>query len=65
MPSPEDREPFDETSAPRSRRRCFFCEADQSDEWKFLARMNAFVCKGCQAQIDARDSDGQETKNRA
>jgi hypothetical protein len=58
MTSPEDRpEPFDETVAPRQRRRCFFCEAEKSDEWKFLARLNAFVCKACQERLEKKQSD--------
>jgi hypothetical protein len=44
MASPEDREPFDETAVTRGRRKCFFCEADKSDEWRFVPRLNAFIC---------------------
>lgn len=50
--SPEDGQPFDETAVSRPRRRCFFCEADKSDEWKFLVRLNAFVCQTCQERIE-------------
>ena len=61
MPSPEDREPFDETAVTRGRHRCFFCEADKSDEWRFVARLNAFICKACQESIDKKPSDEQKT----
>ncbi len=58
---PEDREPFDETVAPRQRRRCFFCEADKSDEWRFVPRLNAFICKACQEWMDKKPSDEKKT----
>ena len=61
MPSPEDREPFDETAVTRGRHRCFFCEADKSDEWRFVARLNAFICKACQEWMDKKPSDAQKT----
>lgn len=48
----DQKEPFDETVAPRRRRRCFFCDADKSDEWNFLAALNAFVCKTCHDRIN-------------
>jgi hypothetical protein len=60
MGSSEDREPFDETAAARGRRRCFFCEAVRSDEWKFLPRLNAFVCKACQERLEKQASDEKE-----
>jgi hypothetical protein len=59
--SPEDREPFDETAVTRSHRRCFFCEADKSDEWRFLARLNAFICKACQERIEKASSEDRKT----
>jgi hypothetical protein len=48
----DQREPFDETVAPRSRRRCFFCDVDKSDEWNFVASLNRFVCKKCHDRIN-------------
>ena len=57
MASPEDREPFDETAVTRSRQRCFFCETDKSDEWRFLARLNAFVCQACHERIEKASSE--------
>ena len=45
-------EPFDETVAPRQRRRCFFCDVDKSDEWNFVASLNRFVCKKCHDRIN-------------
>jgi aspartyl/asparaginyl beta-hydroxylase (cupin superfamily) len=59
--SPEDRQPFDETAVTRSRRRCFFCETDKSDEWRFLARLNAFVCRTCQEQIEKAAAEEEKT----
>jgi len=44
--------PFDETAVTRVRRRCFFCESEKSDEWKFLVRLNAFVCKDCKDRLE-------------
>ena len=61
MPSPEDREPFDETAVTRGRRKCFFCEADKSDEWRFVARLNAFICQACKEWMDKKPSDEQKT----
>ncbi len=61
MPSPEDRQPFDETAVTRSRHRCYFCETDKSDEWKFLARLNAFVCKTCQERIESAAPEEKKT----
>ena len=60
MPTPDDREPFDETASARSRQRCFFCETDKSDEWRFLARLNAFVCKVCQERMEESGADEQK-----
>jgi hypothetical protein len=52
-PSVTDKpEPFDETVVPRRRRRCFFCDADQSDEWNFVASLNSFICKSCHDRIN-------------
>ena len=56
-------EPFDETVAPRRRRRCFFCEVDKSDEWNFIASLNTFVCKKCHDRINEEASPGKETRN--
>jgi len=61
MPSPEDPQPFDETAVTRGRRKCFFCEADKSDEWRFVPRLNAFICKACQEWMDKKPSDEQKT----
>ena len=47
-------EPFDETVAPRRRRRCFFCDVDKSDEWNFVAALNRFVCKKCHDRINEK-----------
>jgi hypothetical protein len=52
--SPEKPEPFDETAVTRPRRRCYFCESDRSDEWRFLARLNAFICKACQERLEKK-----------
>ena len=43
--------PFDETAVTRGRHKCFFCDTHKSDEWKFLARLNAFICKTCLERI--------------
>jgi len=48
----DQKEPFDETVAPRARRRCFFCDVDKSDEWNFVASLNRFVCKKCHERIN-------------
>jgi hypothetical protein len=61
MPSPEDREPFDETAVTRGRRKCFFCEADKSDEWRFVAKLNAFICKACQEWMEKKPSSERKT----
>ena len=53
-------EPFDETVAPRSRRRCFFCDVDKSDEWNFVASLNRFVCKKCHDRINATAAEQQK-----
>ncbi len=58
--SPEDREPFDETAVTRGRHRCFFCEADKSDEWRFLPRLNAFVCQNCQERLEKTAADAEK-----
>lgn len=57
MDSPDDREPFDETAVTRGRRRCYFCETDKSDEWKFLQRLNAFICQACLERIENQPSE--------
>lgn len=55
-------EPFDETVAPRRRRRCFFCDADKSDEWNFVASLNTFVCKKCHDWINETAPPNAETE---
>ncbi|MEO8585031.1 MAG: hypothetical protein ABI584_02620 [Acidobacteriota bacterium] len=50
----DEKEPFDETVAPRSRRRCFFCDVEKSDEWSFVASLNRFVCKKCHDRINEK-----------
>jgi hypothetical protein len=61
MASPEDRQPFDETAVTRRRRRCFFCEAEKSDEWKFLERLNVFICQTCKERIEKADREERKT----
>ena len=62
MAHPEDRpEPFDETAVTRGRRKCFFCESDKSDEWRFIARLNAFICQACQERLEKKPSDERKT----
>lgn len=61
MTSPDDAQPFDETAVTRPRRRCYFCEADKSDEWKFLARLNAFICKDCQERLEKAPSEERKS----
>ncbi len=61
MASPDDPQPFDETAVTRPRRRCYFCEADKSDEWKFLARLNAFICKDCQERLEKAPSEERKS----
>ena len=61
MDPTEDREPFDETAVTRGRHRCYFCEVDKSDEWKFLIRLNAFICKTCQERIEKLAADEKKT----
>lgn len=61
MAAPEDREPFDETAVTRGRHRCFFCEADKSDEWRFVPKLNAFICQACKEWMDKKPSDEQKT----
>lgn len=52
--SADEHVPFDETAATRGRRKCFFCDVYKSDEWKFIARLNAFICKVCLERIEGR-----------
>ena len=61
MTSPDDPQPFDETAATRGRRRCYFCESVRSDEWKFLPRLNAFVCKDCQQRLEKAPPEEKKT----
>ncbi len=59
--SADESVPFDETAVTRGRHRCFFCDAHKSDEWRFLARLNAFVCKACDERIESSASEGRQT----
>jgi hypothetical protein len=52
MSSADESTPFDETAVTRGRHKCYFCEAHKSDEWKFIARLNAFICKTCHESIE-------------
>ncbi len=61
MTTPDDPQPFDETAVTRGRHRCYFCEADKSDEWKFLPRLNAFVCKDCQERLEKAPSEERKS----
>jgi len=58
----DQREPFDETVTPRTRRRCFFCDVDKSDEWNFVASLNRFVCKKCHDRINETASPKKEAE---
>jgi hypothetical protein len=59
--SADESVPFDETAVTRGRHRCYFCEVHRSDEWKFIARPNAFICKTCQDRIETRLADERKT----
>lgn len=59
--SPDEPVPFDETAVTRGRRKCYFCEVDRSDEWKFIARLNAFICKACQERIEKTLEEERKT----
>lgn len=61
MASPEDREPFDETAVTRGRHRCFFCDSDKSDEWRFIVKLNAFICHDCQERLEKPSTDELKT----
>ena len=50
--SADESVPFDETAVTRGRHKCYFCDVHRSDEWKFIARLNAFICKACQDRIE-------------
>jgi len=50
--SPDDHVPFDETTVTRGRHKCYFCDAEKSDEWKFLAKLNTFICRACLNYIE-------------
>ncbi len=58
--SADEHVPFDETAATRGRRKCYFCDAYKSDEWKFLARLNAFICKACDERIESSAAEGRQ-----
>lgn len=59
--SADERVPFDETAVTRGRHKCYFCDAHKSDEWKFLARLNAFVCKACQDRLERMFAEERKT----
>jgi hypothetical protein len=59
--SADENVPFDETAVTRGRHKCYFCEAHKSDEWKFIARLNAFICKACQDRIETRFAEERKT----
>lgn len=59
--SADERVPFDETAVTRGRHKCYFCEAHRSDEWKFIARLNAFICKTCLARIETRFAEERKS----
>ena len=50
----DDRQPFDETVSTRMRRHCFFCDTEKSDEWRFLTRLNAFMCRACVEVLEGK-----------
>ena len=52
VPSAEEHVPFDETAVTRGRHKCFFCDVQKSDEWRFIPRLNAFICKTCEQRIE-------------
>ena len=59
--SADDHVPFDETAVTRSRHKCYFCDAEKSDEWKFLVRLNAFVCKNCKERLGKATSEERKS----
>jgi aspartyl/asparaginyl beta-hydroxylase (cupin superfamily) len=61
MAATDDPVPFDETAVTRVRRRCFFCESERSDEWKFLERLNAFVCKDCKERLESAAAEERKS----
>jgi hypothetical protein len=63
MAGTDDREPFDETAVTRVRRRCFFCESEKSDEWKFLQRLNAFICQACKDRLERADAEERKSES--
>ena len=60
-PAADERVPFDETAVTRGRHTCYFCEARKSDEWIFLARLNAFVCRACQDRLERMLAEERKT----
>jgi hypothetical protein len=52
--------PFDETAVTRSRHKCYFCDAEKSDEWKFLAKLNTFICRACLNYIEGTGAAEQK-----
>lgn len=61
----DDRQPFDETAVTRGRHRCYFCETEKSDEWKFVARLNAFICRACRERIECIEGEPEDRNNKA
>ncbi len=61
MTSADEPVPFDETVVTRGRHKCYFCDVHRSDEWKFIPRLNAFICKNCQARIEPRPAEERKT----
>ena len=59
--SADEHVPFDETAVTRGRHKCYFCDVHRSDEWKFIARLNAFICKACQDRIETRLAEERKT----
>jgi aspartyl/asparaginyl beta-hydroxylase (cupin superfamily) len=64
LTNPDDDKPFDETAVTRPRRRCYFCEAEKSDEWRFAERLNAFICRDCLKKIEAAIPSDQEDRSK-
>ena len=57
----DERVPFDETAVTRGRHKCYFCDAHRSDEWLFLGRLNAFICKACRERIERKVAEDRKT----
>ncbi|MEO8056002.1 MAG: hypothetical protein ABI768_12670 [Acidobacteriota bacterium] len=59
--TPDEPVPFDETAVTRGRRTCYFCDVNKSDEWKFLAKLNAFICRACLDYIEGTRTGERKT----